>query len=173
MGISQPGASGTDTLIAKGTLGSAAASIDISGIPTGYRYIVCYLSIYIDSGTANQNALIRFNNDSDANKYETWYRFYYQGGAGDSGTTAATGIYLPCGNSNGASGATCVLTINNETGNYHAAEYQASYSDQTYYSGNVAVACYLSSDEISRITIIDAGGGNLDDGCQYEIVGIK
>jgi hypothetical protein len=54
------------------TLGSAAASIDITGIPTTYAHLRLLLYLRGDNASTTVQGLVRFNNDSAAN-YQTQY----------------------------------------------------------------------------------------------------
>lgn len=56
-------------MIADSTLGSAAASIDFTGLPTSYAHLLVFLHGRGDTAAASVLASLRFNNDSAANYY--------------------------------------------------------------------------------------------------------
>lgn len=152
----------TPVVISDTTLAAPAASIDVTSIPTGYKWIEVIWCGSSDQVGA-QNCLIRLNNDS-GNVYD--YYVYTSATANQS-----AGLIGVAGATNVATAAR--VTFYNTTAN----EIKVGTGIYNYYgnpyTGGIAVKWHpVANAEISRITIYPAAG-NFEANSRFTILGIK
>ena len=172
------GASGGLTKIADTTLGAAAASFDITGIPGTYRHLLLHLGARDDTVGASWGLFMTYNGDTGAN-YDVSYT---QGGGGASGNafsaqTALTVATVPC-----------TQATANTAG--HAAVWLLNYAGTTFYKAMIGedlwyqtlgtgtsymtdqhTGLWRSTAAINRITLAPQGG-NLISGSFVTLYGL-
>jgi len=153
--------------IATQTLGSAAASVTFSSIPSTYTDLVIVTSI---RGDASQNANIRFNNDTASNYSDTYLEG--NGTSASSGRRTSQTSIVDGGfyTSTASTFSVGLIHINNyaNTTTYKTALFRSNRSDAV----QAVVGLWRSTSAINRIDII-AGSGNFEIGSTFSIYGIK
>jgi hypothetical protein len=92
----------TMKLIAKTTLGSAAANIEFTSIPGTYTDLLVVLSTRSSRASTNDNIKVRFNGASTDSNF-TWRNLYGDGTTAISGTGSSFGFVSDCNAANNTS----------------------------------------------------------------------
>ena len=153
--------------IGQRVLTADTASMDISNIPTGFKYLMVLITAKLEAGKAATTCLVRFNADNNVNHY-SFLKMY--GTAGSVFTTAsvvAADLYAQ--NLNNARFATCQLQVSQLP--------NADFKSFVLYGGDESQAfitsgAWLNAAEINEVTVFTASGDKLLAGSQFQIYGV-
>jgi hypothetical protein len=167
----------TYTLIASNVLGSSAASVTFSAIPSTYTDLVLRTSIRSDRAAGFDNIDIRFNGDSATNYSRTiisgdgssasssrtssasnWDAAIVDGNTATSNTFSNGELYIPN-----------YTSTSSRAGSYFGA--QEDNSATAYIRGNAYL--YRGSSAISSIAMTPSNGTNWLSGSSFYLYGIK
>jgi hypothetical protein len=166
----------TYTLISSNTLGSAAASVTFSAIPSTYTDLVIKASIRTTAGGVASSYIFRLNGDTATNYSQT--RIEGNGSSASSGRTSSTSLFV--GYYPTASGATTNTFANHKI---YIPNYLSTTSKQLSLFGvteNNATQSYI--DEIALLyrgtsaissIVFDGDGYNFVSGSSFYLYGIK
>lgn len=177
--------SGTTPLYSNNVLGADTANFDLTSIPATYSHI--FLKLYLRSdraGAAADTIYIRFNNDSNAAHYYSYYMFATTAtptlGAVQRLGATATGFEM-----GGSAAATAPAghfgSIWVEIYNYAASGNNHNiqgnyYLQQADSSGNLVLGffggLFTDTSAISRITILPVNGSNWKAGSSCELLAV-
>lgn len=147
------------------TLTAAGGTLDIQNIPTGYTFLVAYISFESVAGVTDP--FLRFNNDSAANHYTTQH-WTVSGAVHTGGAVVSTQSIIL--NSAGAEDPCSFLLNVNQT---PAASNKAFHCEGGTSQRIYQISAYWeSAAEINRITLT-ASAGTFDAGSQMIIYGVR
>lgn len=146
-------------------LTGAAASMDLQNIPSGYTFLVVYLSTESAGGVAS--VFIRLNNDNGANHYTVQYLKAVIGVVSAGSAAATEALILD----SAAAAAPVAISIQinqiplSDDKGFHS---EGGTSGRIYNTSGY----WESSAEINRITI-EAGAGTFDAGSSMIVYGVR
>lgn len=154
----------TYTPIATQTLGSAAASVTFSSIPSTYTDLICVIS---GSFTSAQGVYVRFNNDSGSNYSST---YLLGNGSAASSNRSTSDVWTPLG----------YLGTDQSNTIFSVMNYANTTTNKTGIGrGNTAgaltfatVGLWRSTAAINRLDI-QPTSGNITSGSTFTLYGIK
>lgn len=149
------------------TLGSAAATIDITGIPTSYAHLRVVLDGRSDLASNVNTVSVRLNNDTAAN-YDYEFLTGTGAAASSSETFAATGVFfltLPAATATAGTSGQGVLEIPNYAGTtFNKSLLITCGSKQSTATGDMNArriqGFWRSTAAVNRVTLYFAAGGN-------------
>ena len=151
--------------IATTTLGTAAASITLSSIPTSYTDLVV---VFVGANAAADDFILRFNSDSASN-YSTTQLITDGSSAVSTRTTSVAQIALGYGTANRINGAVINIMDYKNTGvNKSALITYINTNDFT----RRTVGTWRQTTAINSVTIQRSGAGNMNVGTTMTIYGI-
>lgn len=170
---------------ARASLGSAAASVSISSIPSTFKHLLLLLEMRTDAAANFDNILLRFNSDSTVTNYYSQYGFH----ANTSWTTAENlgATYGACFLGSIAAGNTAPANTNGFAAvwipNYASASLQRMITYQGGARGaatsgtlraSMGAGWWLNAAAaISTITILPQAGTNLAANSAYTLYGVN
>ncbi len=175
------GSSGALTLLSTTTLGSPAASFDVTGISGSYNDLILVLIGRSDiTGTTGDTVRLRFNNDTGSNYWSEWIEAVSTTAVSGATFTALT--LLNAGRVTGStSAANCFGSVQITVPGYAStAWHKTIHMEATAEAGTGAGATYMqrgggtwnSTAAINRVTVYLAGAGtNYVTGSQLRIYG--
>lgn len=161
--------------VADQTLGSAAASIDFTGLPTSYAHLRILVECRGDTALANTAILLRFNGDTAAN-YDTEVLQASASSPTASESFAATSIVagqMPAATAGASLAGTAAIDVINYSGTtFHKSVLMVGGYKIGTATGNVIAyriqGFWRSTAAINRVTILP-GAGNLVAGSRATI----
>lgn len=162
------------------TLGVAAASFDLTSLPTTYAHLRLELYLRTDDAAISSNIGIRFNNDTAAN-YDRQMIYGQAAASTISEVFAATSVSGIIGVANTAPAnvfTTAVIDIANYGGSTNNKSFTGSWASKvgtttTTLQAGLIAGFWRSSAAINRVTLIDVTGGNFAAGsrCSVYVMG--
>ena len=155
--------------IATSTLGSAASTVTFSSISSAYTDLVLVAYMKPISG-GNNNALLRFNNDSGSNYSATYL-------AGDGSTASSTrgtndtGLFVSYGNANGSNEPIFRFNIQNYS---NSTTFKTTLNRNDAAGGwtSAIVGLWRNTAAITRLDIVTTST-NIEVGSTFTLYGIK
>jgi len=151
------------TLVASSTLGGAAASIDISSIPSGFKGLLVHINVQ----TASDDTIkVRLNADATANAHN-WNWLLETGSAESHGNSGAGDTYWMIGSCKSDKSATIQLQISNDA----ALKKSFNSVSGTFLLNFFGSGYWNSTAEINRLTFVLTGAGNMSTGTSVQVYG--
>lgn len=174
------------TLVARTELGSDAANIDLTSIPSTYKHLLLLLRARSDRASNSlDNLYLRFNNDSNAANYFTesgnmvgtagaWASLQALG-TGSTGIEFRNGLPAATSPSNAFACLAIWIQSYADTGQHRIAHY-TGWNPSTEATNGLMVLMgggkwINTADAISRITLLPVNGSNLVTGSDYTLYG--
>lgn len=164
----------TYKLIASNVLGSSAASVTFSSIPSTYTDLVLRISTRVDFATLDSNVLIRFNGDTASNYSTTW--LYGNGASALSGRSSTTRIIGASMTEGTSATSNTFATAEIYIPSYTVSQNKPIAMDSA--TENNATTAYRAVDaalwrNTAAITSIELDGTNFVSGSSFYLYGIK
>ena len=155
--------------IATSTLGSAASTVTFSSISSAYTDLVLVAYMKPISG-GNNNALLRFNNDSGSN-YSATYLAGDGSAASSTRGTNDTGLFVSYGNANGSNEPIFKFNIQNYS---NSTTFKTTLNRNDAAGGwtSAIVGLWRNTAAITRLDIVTTST-NIEVGSTFTLYGIK
>jgi hypothetical protein len=165
---------GTYTLIASNTLGSAAADVTFSSIPGTYTDLLLVMNAQSVQATTYDNAIIQFNSDTASNYSRTRLNGYSAGAVSERSINATSHLIGPLTGTSFSSSIfspslTNILDYANTTTN-KTALWRSNSQDGYVQAG---VGLWRSTSAITSIKISTLSASNLASGSTFKLYGIE
>jgi hypothetical protein len=148
-------------------LAADSATMDISGIPPGYKFLVIMMCVRLEAAKPATTLLVRFNADAGNNYY--FLKMYGQ--AGDVfGTAALNTSSLYASNVSAGVSASSQITLSQiPTAAFKSYWVVGGDSAQAF----VTTGSWNSTNEINQVTLLTGSGDKFKAGSQFHIYGVR
>jgi len=149
-------------------LAADTATMDISNIPSGFKYLMVLITAQLENGKAATTLYMRLNADSTANHYSFLRAQAQAGSVFNTASVVAGKIYCQDIESSRSSGASCQIS---QLPTAWFKTFIMYGGDDNYLfttGGNWQVAS-----EINEITLSTASGDKFKAGSQFQVYGVK
>jgi len=165
----------TYTLISSNVLGSSAASVTFSAIPSTYTDLVLKVSIRTDRADANDSIYIQFNSDSTDSNY-SYSRLWQTGTSAGSSRASNRRIGNVDGNnaaSNTFSNGEIYIPSYTASQNKQIGAHNAGEDNTNNVSQDAVALLWRNTAAITTIGILPVTGPNFVSGSSFYLYGIK